>query len=91
MIIFVFIRRIYKYVILIFINCLCIFTAITVIESIVKPMETHTNYTFRGLDRYFEASQLRFLDLYFIVYTYAMVGLIFSSLFILATEIMIRW
>ena len=54
-------------------------------------MDVNAHYVYHSSDGGMEKMQLAYVDIYFIVYTYAMIGFMLTLGFILLTEIMIRW
>ena len=57
----------------------------------VKHFTHNPSYTFKEKDASTERVQLAYINIYFILYSYVMVGFILSALFIVVTEILIRW
>jgi hypothetical protein len=85
------IEKIYNYFLLGIINCLTIAISFSICEQVVKPLEANAHYYYQAADATSERIQLTYIFLYYIVYTYAIIGTFICGIFIIATEALIRY
>lgn len=89
MIIVVFTNDLYYYVLLGFVDCLIIVTTLFICEKIVTRIQSGPRYIYNKFNGSIERQELTYLNIYFLVYMYSIIGLITSGLFLIITEILI--
>ena len=82
---------IYSFVLLAFVNSLIASLGLIICEYEVSGIQKSPAYNYRRFTGKTQKLELTFLNVYFLVYMYAIIGLIISAVFLLATEAMICW
>lgn len=89
MILVVNINDLYFYVLLGFVDCLLIVTTLYICEKRVSQIQADPHYAFNKFNGSSERQELTYLNIYFLVYMYSIIGLVTSGLFLFVTELLI--
>jgi hypothetical protein len=91
MIVIIRIEQVYHLMVVIFILLLLVSVGLYICEVNVQLISYSKGYTYNHYANHLEKLELTYLNIYFLIYMYSLIGLIPSGLFLVSTEGLMCW